>query len=140
MKLKLIDVQMDGHEAETGTCDFCMGTMWVDEPVFIFEKENGERVEVDGYYWSWGDYSEPWDMDEIDNVIEFAAWLSGIDFKENVELDYAFVNTMVTNYANRNESVDEEYPQYDDRYELKSEKPMKKGRRYSEAEWGDETV
>lgn len=79
MKLKLIDVKTDWHEVEFGTCELCFSTGFVDEPVFVFEDTEGNQFEVDGYWWSWGDYDEVY----IDNLVDFAAWIAQQDFPED---------------------------------------------------------
>ena len=67
MKLKLIDYQENFKVETIGTCEICFGTMGCSNPVFTFQKENKEKVEVNGYYWDWGDYSS---VETIANVIE----------------------------------------------------------------------
>lgn len=82
MKLKLIDVQLDeDFHAEFGTCDLCMSTGYAAQPTYIFEDENGIRTEVDGYWWSWGDYDDI----TVDNAIDFAAWVAEQDFSDTVK-------------------------------------------------------
>lgn len=54
MKLKLIDVKNNTYEAETGTCDLCLGTETVSEDTFVFKvsdgnKDNEKIVSVKGY-------------------------------------------------------------------------------------------
>lgn len=82
MKLKLIDVRLDeDFHAEFGTCDLCMSTGYAAQPTYIFEDENGIRTEVEGYYWSWGDYDEI----NVNNVIDFAAWVAEQDFSDTLK-------------------------------------------------------
>ena len=82
MKLKLIDVRLDeDFHAKFGTCDLCMSTGYAAQPTYIFEDENGIRTEVEGYYWSWGDYDEI----NVNNVIDFAAWVAEQDFSDTLK-------------------------------------------------------
>lgn len=94
MKLKLIGVETNRHEAEVGTCELCMGIMEVDEPTYIFEKENGETFEIEGWEWSWGDY---WDLN-IDNVIDFADWVSQHDFEYKPPFGYQWLSNVINQY------------------------------------------
>lgn len=82
MKIKLIDVETEPGEFETGTCELCFGSMWCENPTYIFEA-NGKQVEIVGYGWSWGDYQEI----EIDNIISFAAWLNQQEFPDDTKID-----------------------------------------------------
>lgn len=69
--IKLVDVDTsNAREEQTGTCELCFGSMWCDNPIFIFENPKGDRVEIDGYFWSWGDYLEL----EIDNHLRFSEY------------------------------------------------------------------
>lgn len=87
MKIKLIDYQEDFKVETIGTCEMCFGTMGCSNPVFTFQKENKEKVEVNGYYWDWGDYSS---VETIANVIDFAEYICDIDFKEKEEDLFCF--------------------------------------------------
>ena len=83
MKIKLINVENFPEVTTVGTCELCYSTRQVDNPVFHFEKEDGTQLSVDGYYWSWGDYDQVW----IDNVVDFAAFISGKDYPEHTVLN-----------------------------------------------------
>lgn len=88
MKVKLIDVETDSRDVEVGTCELCLGTIWVDEPVYIYEVD-GKTYPIDMYHWSWGDYYET----GVSNVVDYAAWLKEREFEqvspENME-DFLF--------------------------------------------------
>ena len=74
--IKLVDVDTsDAREEQTGTCELCFGSAWCDNPILIFENPKGDRAEIDGYCWIWGDYLEL----EIDNYLNFSDWLSKQD-------------------------------------------------------------
>lgn len=74
--IKLVDVDLsEARTEQTGTCELCFGSMWCDNPILIFENPYGDRVKIDGYFWSWGDYLEL----EIDNYLNFSDWLSKQD-------------------------------------------------------------
>lgn len=94
MKLKLIDVDTEVSEATFGTCDFCMYVGTATEPTYIFEKEDGARVRVEGYYWDWGDLSTA----EVDNIIEFAGYVQGLDFPDDLDMDTEWLFELTNNY------------------------------------------
>lgn len=133
MKLKLIDIKTDTREEMVGSCDFCMGLSTISEPVFVFEKEDGEQVHIDAYDWDWGHYDEPYELSvATDNVIEFADWVSKIDFKDDLDLNFHFVDHLITDYYYK----DEDWNQEKSDYEKDSEVEVKP-RRYSE-DWTEE--
>ena len=94
MKLKLLDVRTDEEFVEFGTCELCFSAGMVDNPVFIFEKEDGTQFEVDGYGWSWGDYESA----EIGNVIEFSGYLNKLEFDDDTEFDSGWLMNLVDHY------------------------------------------
>lgn len=71
MKYKVTDYQSDIQEEQTGTCDLCYGTAWVENGSITVEDENGNETEIVLTVWDWGDY----DTIYIDNVVNFSAWL-----------------------------------------------------------------
>lgn len=96
MKLKLIDVEVnrciDGAE----------------EPTFIFEKENGATIRVKGFYWNWG-----WLVSiQVDNIIDFADYVSKQDFPEDTDFDYNWLDNLVDE-AERAEKVIDDVVQLD---------------------------
>ena len=96
MKIKLIDYQEDFKIETTGTCEMCFGTMGCSNPVFTFQKENKEKVEVNGYYWDWGDYSS---VETIANVIDFAEYICDIDFNEDENtFTFGWLDNLVSEY------------------------------------------
>ena len=95
MKIKLIDYQEDFKIETTGTCEICFGTMGCSNPVFTFQKENKEKVEVNGYYWDWGDYSS---VETIANVIDFAEYICDIDFREEVLFNFSWLDNLICEY------------------------------------------
>ena len=107
--IKLVDVDTsDAREEQTGTCELCFGSMWCGNPVLIFENPDGERVEIDGYYWCWGDYFEI----EIDNYLNFSDWLSKQDVDWNAltndEENDGYLCDLVDWYREENEKEVEE--------------------------------
>lgn len=82
IKLKLIDVKLDiDTDATFGTCEYCMSYgHTVEQPTYIFEDVATKETHViDGYWWSWGDYDDI----TVDNVIDFADWISQQDFEDS---------------------------------------------------------
>lgn len=94
LKLKLIDVKTDPQEEEMGTCELCFSTGYVDNPTFVFQTDKGKRIEVDGYYWDWGDYTEVW----IDNEIAFAEYVGKQNYPENTCFDSDWLWNEVNKY------------------------------------------
>lgn len=77
--VKIIEVNTDGGCEETiGTCEFCMSSMYCDNPVITIEFPDGRTDSFDGYYWNWGWYEQL----NIDNYLKFSEWLSKFDFNE----------------------------------------------------------
>ena len=78
--IKLINVDTSNACNEPiGKCELYFSLMRCDNPILIFENPKGDRVEIDGYYWSWGDYFEI----EIGNYLNFSDWLSKQDVDWN---------------------------------------------------------
>lgn len=75
MKYKVIDYVSDIQEKETGTCELCFGTAWVENGSITVEDENGTETKIDLTVWDWGDYCTIY----IDNVVKFSAWLQERD-------------------------------------------------------------
>ncbi|EHH1613244.1 TPA: hypothetical protein I0H29_RS11735 [Enterococcus faecalis] len=94
MKLKLINVETNPHEEETGSCELCMSIEMVNEPVFIFEKENGEIVRIEAFLWDWGHYDE----ELVENVVDFAAYISEQEFDEDQQLHYSWLSNLISEY------------------------------------------
>lgn len=75
MKYKVIDYVSDVQKEQTGTCDLCFGTAWVENGSITVEDENGNKTEINLTVWDWGDF----DTVYIDNVVKFSAWLQERD-------------------------------------------------------------
>lgn len=75
MKYKVIDYVSDVQKEQTGTCELCFGTAWVEEGSITVEDENGNKTEISLTRWDWGDYHTVY----IDNVVNFSAWLQERD-------------------------------------------------------------
>lgn len=95
MKIHLIDVDAsNGQEEQMGTCEVCFWTGWCDNPVFIFKTEDDKKIAINGYWWEWGDYYQV----DIDNVINFEAWLSNKDWGKGTEFDLDWLIECVDQY------------------------------------------
>ena len=83
MKYKVIDYVSDVQEEQTGTCELCFGTAWVENGSITVEDENGKTTKISLTWWSWGDYHTIY----IDNVVDFSAWLQERDVEpiDNVD-------------------------------------------------------
>ena len=75
MKYKVIDYVSDVQKEQTGTCDLCFGTAWVENGSITVEDENGNKTEINLTVWDWGNF----DTVYIDNVVKFSAWLQERD-------------------------------------------------------------
>ena len=75
MKYKVIDYVSDVRKEQTGTCDLCFGTAWVENGFITVEDENGNKTEINLTVWDWGNF----DTIYIDNVVNFSAWLQERD-------------------------------------------------------------
>lgn len=100
LKLKLVNVYSDTHEAEVGTCDLCLGTDVVREDIFTFravdEEENKEFIHVNGFYWKHGTISRLW----IKNYIVFAEWFNAQDIVVDSadEMDYSWLDNLAEQF------------------------------------------
>lgn len=96
MKYKVIDLHSNYQYVQTGTCDFCFGTAYVDEGSLVLEDENKNRFDIDLTVWDWGDY----DTIDIDNVVDFSAWLQTQDVEplDNHRDNWAWLDNLVRQY------------------------------------------
>lgn len=104
MKYKVIEYNSDVRKEQTGTCDLCFGTAWVENGSITVEDENGKTTNIDLTWWNWGSY----DTVYIDNVINFSAWLQARDVElitEETEL-WSWLDQLVTEY---NEEQEDEH-------------------------------
>lgn len=100
MKIKLINVETEYEDdVEFGTCELCMSIGSVDYPTFFFEKDNGEKFELQGWEWDWGDF----DSIYISNIVKFNDYLSELNFDEDTEFDYGWLWNIVSDYGFRHE-------------------------------------
>ena len=83
MRYKLIDYVSDWHETIiSGTCELCYHTEEYDEGYFVLEDENGQLIQVNLLEPDYSDFYaeyESYDNITVDNVVDFAAWLSQQD-------------------------------------------------------------
>lgn len=94
MKIKLIDIERNGYETTFGTCELCMWDGYADETTYIFDID-GERREVEGWVWDWGDFSSIW----IENTADFAHWLNQQPFPSDYVLkSYSDLDNLVDRY------------------------------------------
>ena len=101
MKYKVIEYNSDMQEEQTGTCDLCFGTAWVENGSITVEDENGKTTNIDLTWWSWGDCFTMY----IDNVVDFSAWLQERDVEpitEETEL-WSWLNELVEQYSKEQE-------------------------------------
>lgn len=100
MKYKVTEYNSDFQEEQTGTCDLCYGTAWVENGSITVEDENGIETEIDLTVWDWGDY----DTIYIDNVVNFSAWLQEREVKEiRKGGEFEWLNSLVMDYNEEQE-------------------------------------
>lgn len=101
MKYKVIDYVSDVQKEQTGTCDLCFGTAWVENGFITVEDENGNETEIFLTWWSWGNY----DTIYIDNVVNFSAWLQERDVEPITEETNAWtwLDELVEKYSEEQE-------------------------------------
>lgn len=75
MRYKVVDYYPEMNEHQTGTCDLCLGTAYVDGGIITLEDENFNKYEIPLTIWSYGDYETLY----IDNGVKFSAWLQEQD-------------------------------------------------------------
>lgn len=111
MKVKLIDCQTETKVEQFGTCDLCMHTGTARYRRFTFEDvATGKRFDVDAEMWSWGDFFQ---AGEIDNLARFAEWLLHNEVPDNDELrnDYGWIRDVIDEY---NYGDEEDWEDWDD--------------------------
>ena len=97
MKLKLKDARLNTHYTTIGFCDeLCMDIELVNEPVYIFEDEEGYGYGVGAYSWEWDHYDEIM----VDNVVDFADYVRKQDIPEGTYIDYTFLRDLTWAYKN----------------------------------------
>lgn len=86
MKYKLIDVIRQTEEnVAFGTCELCQYTGTLHYDLLVFQDENGNKYTEENGFWSWGDYTEYW---WIDNYVCFADFITGRDYPESEVDEY----------------------------------------------------
>ena len=102
MKLKLINVKNRTRKTTFGTCDLCLSTGTASEDTYVFRAlaDDGyaEIVEVEAFFWNWGDLFTV----EVDNQILFAEWFNaaGIEVESTGEMNYNWLDDIVDQYHN----------------------------------------
>lgn len=100
MKYKVIAYRSDYQKEQTGTCELCFGTAWVENGSVTVEDKNGKQTEIKLTYWDWGDY----DTIYIDNVVNFSAWLQEREVKEiRKGAEFKWLNSLVMDYNEEQE-------------------------------------
>ena len=101
MKYKVTEYNSDFQEEQTGTCDLCLGTAWVENGSITVEDENGNETEIVLTVWDWGDY----DTIYIDNVVNFSAWLQEMDVEPITEETnvWSWLDKLVERYSEEQE-------------------------------------
>ena len=101
MKYKVVDYVSDIQKEQTGTCELCFGTAWVEEGSITVEDENGNETEINLTVWDWGNF----DTVYIDNVVKFSAWLQERDV-ETINDDvneWSWLDELVEKYSEEQE-------------------------------------
>ena len=101
MKYKVVDYVSDIQKEQTGTCELCFGTAWVEEGSITVEDENGNETEINLTVWDWGNF----DTVYIDNVVKFSAWLQERDVEpinDDVN-EWSWLDELVEKYSEEKE-------------------------------------
>ncbi len=101
MKYKVVDYVSDIQKEQTGTCELCFGTAWVEEGSITVEDENGNETEINLTVWDWGNF----DTVYIDNVVKFSAWLQERDVEpinDDVN-EWSWLDELVEKYSEEQE-------------------------------------
>nr|DAM73228.1 MAG TPA: hypothetical protein [Caudoviricetes sp.] len=100
MKYKVIDYFSDVQEEQTGTCELCFGTAWVENGSITVEDENGNQTNINLTVWDWGDF----DTIYIDNVVNFSAWLQERDVEPIDDVDeWSWLDELAEEYYEEEE-------------------------------------
>lgn len=100
MKYKVIDYVSDVQEEQTGTCELCFGTAWVENGSITVEDENGKTTKISLTYWDWGDYYTIY----IDNVVKFSSWLQERDVEPIDDVnEWSWLDELVEEYCEEEE-------------------------------------
>lgn len=99
MNIKLIDVMTTEKEVMlVGTCDLCFEEFITQNPVYVFELEDGRRVEVNGSgYGKHGFYAEY----RIPNPIRFAEYLQTVEVTEETQFNFLWLQELLIDYYGR---------------------------------------
>lgn len=92
-KVKIVDIREETeHDVEFGTCEICMGTGDLTRFWITFEV-NGDRVDKENGYWSWGDYLNYF---SFSNAILFINKFNDKDIRVNdiSDITYDWMNEM----------------------------------------------
>lgn len=101
MKYKVIEYKSDIRKEQTGTCELCFGTVFVENGSITVEDENGKATVIPLTWWIWGDYNTIY----IDNVVKFSAWLQERDVEPIDDVDeWSWLDTLVTDYCEEKEN------------------------------------
>ena len=101
MKYKVTEYNSYFKEEQTGTCDLCFSTAWVENGSITVEDENGNETKIKLTAWEWGDYFTIY----IDNVVNFSAWLQERDVEpigEETE-PWSWLHELVEKYSEEEE-------------------------------------
>lgn len=101
MKIKLIDHKVDTKEAHWGTCELCEFTGPFDFTELKFQADDGTEP-----YWVDAWYYEEWYGPcgyEIDNLYNFAHWLSEQEFSPRFEITTANLSGLLSAYYRERE-------------------------------------
>ena len=100
MKYKVIDYVSDVRKEQTGTCELCFGTAWVENGSITVEDENGNQTNINLTVWDWGDF----DTIYIDNVVNFSAWLQARDVEPIDDVnEWSWLDELVEKYSEEQE-------------------------------------
>ena len=81
------------EDVEFGTCELCFSTGDLTRYFYIFEDNKGKQLSIESGQWSWGDYFEHYD---VENVVQFGEFIGRLQIKdlESLESNFAYIHSL----------------------------------------------
>lgn len=92
--IRLVDFKTEREwDVQFGTCELCFSSGILDRDFYVFEDENGERLDIECGYWDWGDYTIEYD---VENVVNFGDFINRLQIKdlETLKSSFAYIYSL----------------------------------------------
>lgn len=99
--IRLVDFRTEGEEnVQFGTCELCFSSGVLDREFYVFEDDNGEQLDIECGYWSWGYYTYEY---EVENVVRFGDFINRLQIKdlESLESNFAYIHSLYKDLEER---------------------------------------